>query len=226
MKTCVLLRPPAFAERSAPSQGSDALVGYGAVFYDPRNPEQTQYMLEPGVAERLDPHAFDRTLRERPGVLGYFNHDSNLVLGRVPDTMRVWTDAAGLRYEINAGNSPTWQNIREAVARRDVRGSSFQFGNWTDEFHKEGDLIVRAITDLTLFEVGPVTFPAYTGTTAAIAGGAAPRSSRSTTPKMDDVIRRIRLAEAQQFDMEQANAPAQLDRAARLAAALAWDSNN
>jgi HK97 family phage prohead protease len=153
--------------------GTGSLRGYAAVFYDPRRPAGTEYELfsdgELRVVERLDPHAFDRALRERQDVRALFNHEASQILGRTAaGTLRLSVDATGLRYEVDLPTSPPGQVVAEAVRRGDVTGSSFAFIPTREDWTEQGELVIVTVRDLDLFDVGPVTYPAYNGTSAGL----------------------------------------------------------
>jgi Escherichia/Staphylococcus phage prohead protease len=121
-----------------------------------------------GFRERIEPGAFDKT--EMSDVRGLFNHDSNYVLGRTKSkTVRLSVDKKGLNYEIDL---PDTQTIRDLVLapieRGDVDQSSFGFivGGGNDEWVEddEGRLIRTIHRVAELFDVSPVTFPAYRDT--------------------------------------------------------------
>lgn len=134
------------------------IVGHGAVFN--RRSENLG-----GFREVIMPGAFDGVLQD--DVRALFNHDSNFVLGRsLAKTLELSIDSDGLRYDILA---PDTQTIRDLVLaplqRGDISQSSFQFRvardgeNW---FEDEDGVIVREIHKVArLYDVGPVTFPAY-----------------------------------------------------------------
>jgi HK97 family phage prohead protease len=149
-------------------QTRDWIVGYAAMF--------GVDSLDLGdFIERIDPGAFsivkERRGRKRPlETRALFNHDPNHVLGRFPETLRMTVDERGLRYEILPPASRP--DIIESIRRGDIRGSSFSFTvapggeRWADE----GGRSIRTITAIdSLFDVGPVTFPAYPETHAAVA---------------------------------------------------------
>ena len=48
--------------------------------------------------------------------------------------------------------------------RGEITGSSFGFIVTNEEVRREGNLVIREITDVELFDVGPVTYPAYQAT--------------------------------------------------------------
>lgn len=168
------------------------IAGYGAVFYRAGDPT-TEYVLWDDsygkAVERILAGAFDRTLREKADVRSLFNHDSNIVLGRTTSkTLDLAVDTIGLRYE---ATPPDTQLVRDQVlapiGRGDVSGSSFMFvpmaARWTQEVIEGRTIDIREISDVELWEVGPVTFPAYEGT-----------SSEARSVLRDEVQRQQRLA--------------------------------
>lgn len=140
--------------------------GYAAVFYNAENPG-TQYQLWQDSFERIRPGAFSRAIAEAHDVRGLFNHDDEWVLGRVSSgTLRLSVDEVGLRYEIDESpTDPQWASVASKIDRGDVDGSSFAFiptrVTWQQETIGKQTIEVRWIEDLNLYDVGPVTFPAY-----------------------------------------------------------------
>jgi HK97 family phage prohead protease len=158
---------PLRIERRAADQGSSEdlwLVGYGAVF-NSDSVEMDDFI------EQISPEAF-RVVQERRGrkralqTRGLYNHDPNYVLGRYPDTLKLSVDEVGLRYELLLPKAR--HDIAELVERGDIRGSSFSFtiADGGEQWSKRDDgRHIRTVTAIDdLFDVGPVTFPAYTGT--------------------------------------------------------------
>ncbi|QDV67185.1 Caudovirus prohead protease [Rosistilla carotiformis] len=151
--------------RSGSGDDSPSMIrGYGAVYYR-EGDESTEYWLWDDIVERIRPGAFDRSIAEQQDVRGLFNHDPNQVLGRTASgTMRLRSDAVGLAYEIDDDpNSPMHVNIGRMIDRGDVSGSSFWFRPSRVSWTETDDYAVRWIEDVDLYDVGPVTFPAYDG---------------------------------------------------------------
>lgn len=149
--------------------GKQVLTGYGAVFYR-EGDEGTEYQMFPDLVERIAPTAFTRALKEKHDAAGLFNHDPNMLLGRVAaGTMRLSVDKTGLRYEIDLGDTTAAKDVAANVARGDVTGSSFAFRatkqTWSEQ---EDGPDVRTIEDVDLYDTGPVVFPAYAGTTTGL----------------------------------------------------------
>ena len=149
------------------------LSGYAAVFYRDGD-EGTQYELwpargtEPRAVERIDRYAFDEIMKKPTrDAAALFNHNPDLLLGREKSgTLRLSVDDQGLRYEVDPDeDNPVWKQVRQAVKRGDIDGSSFQFYVEEDEWTRNSDLEVRVIKRIArLIDVGPVTFPAYQAT--------------------------------------------------------------
>lgn len=150
--------------------GASVIVGYGAVFYVPGD-KTTEYELWPGAVERIRPGCFSRAIREKQDCRGLYNHDDDYVLGRVGNgTLRLMEDQKGLRYEVDAIDANDVQDLCKKIGRGDIPGSSFSFvpTKVTWETDKASGMEIRWIEDCDLFDVGPVTYPAYAGTTTAV----------------------------------------------------------
>lgn len=144
---------------------SQRIVGYGAVFYDGSAGTEFTFL---GIHERIMPGAFDRALRE-DDVRGLFNHNPDNVLARTgAGTLALAVDAKGLRYEIAPPATRLASDLLAVLARGDVTGSSFSFEVLNQQWREEGDEVIREIQDVKLWDVGPVTFPAYSATTSGI----------------------------------------------------------
>jgi len=131
-----------------------------------------------GFVERVLPGAFTKTLLEGD-IRSLFNHDPNIVLGRKAANTLVLTDqAAALRYEVTPADTQTIRDlVIEPMRRGEVTGSSFSFRTVRDEWrapedsdnhHKSAGLWERDLTEAQLFDVGPVTFPAYVQSDSAV----------------------------------------------------------
>lgn len=123
-----------------------------------------------GFREVIAPGAFDDVLGD--DVRALFNHDPNAILGRsTAGTLRVGVDAAGLTYEIDPPDTQAARDLLVSMERGDVRESSFGFrvargGDTWDE--NDDGVLIRTITKVArLYDVSPVTFPAYPDTDAA-----------------------------------------------------------
>jgi len=149
--------------------GTATITGYASVFYREGEPG-TEYRLFDTVYERIAPGAFERAIDE-DDVRALFNHDSNFVLGRnAAGTLRLTEDSVGLRYEIEPPDTEQARGVLASVERGDVSGSSFAFIPTRTKISEEEGRTVREIRAVELFDVGPVTYPAYPATTSGVRG--------------------------------------------------------
>lgn len=143
--------------REAGEGAGRTLTGYAAVF-DAWSEDLG------GFRERLEPGAF-RTATSGD-VRALWNHDPAFVLGRTTNgTLRLEEDAHGLRVEIDPPESPLYAGFLENVRRGDVTQMSFGFSVVADEksYGPNGER-QRVLKEVRLYEVSPVTFPAYAQT--------------------------------------------------------------
>jgi len=122
-----------------------------------------------GFVERIASGAFDGAIDDP--VVGLFNHNPDKLLARTPDTMKLKENDTGLLYDMLLGTDEVARFVAEKVQRRDLTGSSFAFiiAEDGDTWEKGDDGIVkRTITNIErVFDVGPVTFPAYEATSVS-----------------------------------------------------------
>jgi HK97 family phage prohead protease len=118
-----------------------------------------------GFRETVNAGAFDKTLKEGDDIVSAWNHDPLWVLGRRSnDTLTFAKKADGLEYDVELDEDDAiHRHFARRVERRDVTGSSFTFRTIRDEwkYNKENKPDERELLEVQLFEIGPVTFPAY-----------------------------------------------------------------
>lgn len=122
-----------------------------------------------GFRERIAPGAFAKTIGSAD-IRALWNHDANIVLGRNKSgTLRLSEDAAGLAFEVDM---PDTQYVRDLVmspiARGDVNQCSFGFYTVSDKWAKVDGEWLRTLLEVELFDVSPVTYPAYQQTDVAV----------------------------------------------------------
>lgn len=155
-----------FDVRAERKDGKAFIKGYAAVF------NQMSEDLG-GFREIIEPGAFAEALKT-DDVVGLYNHDRNLVLGRMSaGTLDLEEDEKGLRYKIEVPDTMAGRDLVESVERGDVVGSSFGFRVGTADWvtREVGDDVIDVHLVKTvkrLFDVGPVTFPAYPQTEAEV----------------------------------------------------------
>ena len=179
--------------------GRPVIVGYGAVFYNASDPG-TEYEMWPGFKERIGRGAFDGVDDDTRAL---FNHDGNQVLGRKSaGTLRLSVDDVGLRYEIDSPDTQQGRDVGTLIERGDVTGSSFSFsmqgGQQSHDDRSEPGCTIRTIERVGgLYDVGPVTFPAYssacTGIRSAEDAGEAQASLDAYRREQEAVAVKMRL---------------------------------
>lgn len=131
------------------------ITGYASVF-------NTFYDLWSGMREQVAPGAFAKTIRQ-DDIRALWNHNPDYVLGRTQaETLMLAEDQKGLRYEIIAPDTSIANDLMISIKRKDVTQSSFGFNivEQSLKYDKEKDLVSRTLTEVKLFDVSPVTFPA------------------------------------------------------------------
>ena len=136
------------------AEDSKPVAGYGSVF-------NAQSEDLGGFREIIAPGAFDGRLDD--DVRALFNHDPNLILGRTKSgTLKLSVDDEGLRYDVDFPNTTLANDLRTSIQRGDVDQSSFAFTVDEDDFEERDGVIIRTIHKVKrLFDVSPVTYPAY-----------------------------------------------------------------
>lgn len=143
---------------------ADEIEGYAAVF------DQVAEIM-PGFREVVRAGAFTRTLAEGADVRAFWNHNPDMVLGRTGSgTLALTEDDHGLRYVIRPPDTQWARDAMVSIARGDVNQSSFMFAAVVDRWtHDEAaGYSLRELIDVELFDVSPVAFPAYAGTTVGV----------------------------------------------------------
>ena len=132
------------------------LAGYAAVF-------DVSADIGGWWIERIAPGAFAEAIGG--DVRALVDHDAGRVIGRTKSgTLRLSEDSRGLLCEIDIPNTTDGNDLWELVERGDISGMSFGFRVTKQEWDETGDMPVRTIQAVDLFEVSAVAFPAYDDT--------------------------------------------------------------
>lgn len=145
------------------------ITGYAAVFYNGDPGTEYDIYGDGYLFERIMPGAFDRAIAE-DDVRALENHDKNRVLGRTKaGTLRLFADSIGLRYEIDSPDTSVSRDLMTNIGLGNIDGSSFSF-IMTDnnEIRMENGKRILEVTGVRLFDVGPVTFPAYASASSGV----------------------------------------------------------
>lgn len=138
--------------------GTPVIVGHASL-YDSRSENLG------GFYETIERGAFTPELIEKSDVRALINHDQNLILGRsTSGTLKLEADEKGLRYEFDVPDTSYGKDLLVSMKRGDINSSSFAFtvkrDTWSND--EEGNNI-RTINEIErLYDVSPVTYPAYT----------------------------------------------------------------
>lgn len=137
------------------------LIGYAAMFN-----LKSERMF--GFRERVSPGAFTDTLTN-DDVRALIDHDTARIIGRNrAGTLRLKEDERGLLIEVDIPDTSVGRDLIVSVNRGDITGQSFGFTTLTDEWNVENGEDVRTLRKVKLYDVGPVTYPAYPDTTIAV----------------------------------------------------------
>ncbi len=153
-------------ERAADAPGDGfTLEGYGAIFDSPTRIDSWEGMFDEIIARG----AFTKTIAERKPVI-QFDHGRDVATGSVPigAIEEVREDKLGLFVRARMHDNARVEPIRQAIASGAIDGMSFRFQVVREEWDESGDIPVRTILEVKLFELGPVVFPQYESTTVGV----------------------------------------------------------
>lgn len=120
--------------------------------------------------EKVKRGAFQESL-DKDDIRALFNHDPNYVLGRnKAGTLQLKEDEHGLLVKIMPPDTAWAKDLRTSIERGDINQMSFGFTVEEDEWRYEDGYDVRELKKVKLFDVSPVTFPAYTATDVGVRG--------------------------------------------------------
>ncbi len=125
----------------------------------------------PGYMEKVRKGAFDESLTSGDEIKSYFNHNPNFVLATTKSTppLELNSTDEGLVFDSPIPPTTYGEDLAVNLERGNVRGASFSFTVEEDELIiDKDDIYHREIIKATLYEVGPVTNPAYPQTEVGV----------------------------------------------------------
>lgn len=144
-----------------------------------------------GFKERFMPGAFTKWLNRSPNdprgkadVVAKYNHDDSAVLGRTTNgTLELQETDKGLIFRATPPEgTPTTAEVLPLIRGGYVYGASFAFAladargeTWDED---PAGNVTRTITDAALFDVSPVTHPAYPNSSVGLRSLSAWREAR------------------------------------------------
>lgn len=183
--------PTEFRSKIEKRGGSDRLVieGYAYRFH-----KRSQNLG--GFVEQILPGA-GAEAAEQDDIRALFNHDASLILGRnTSGTLRAAEDSEGLYYEVDADMRQSYvADLAIAMERGDVNQSSFGFKAITTDWGlTEDDFPLRSVEKMSLFDISPVTYPAYLSSTSGLGARAVEDfyESRGIAPDSVSLVEAIR----------------------------------
>jgi HK97 family phage prohead protease len=168
------------------------VTGYAAVFNSPSE--------DMGFIEYIEPGAFRDALKTSD-VRALFNHDPNYILARTASgTLRLEEDGKGLRYQFDAPATTFGNDFLTMLRRGDISQSSFGFTvgeqAWEEKRAADGSTQhIRRIKKIDrLFDVSPVTYPAYPDTEVALRAMSGDMGSKGSAPDVDAAVKSLAAA--------------------------------
>ncbi len=139
------------------------MIGHAAVFGEPTD-------IGGWFREQIEPGAFSASIKD-DDIRALWNHNPDHVLGRnIANTLTLAEDETGLMTTITPPDTQVARDLAVSIERGDISQMSFAFQTLVEEWISgEGkDLDLRKIKKVRLYDVSPVTFPAYDGTDIAM----------------------------------------------------------
>ena len=118
--------------------------------------------------EKVRKGAFSQTI-EKDDIRALFNHDPNYVLGRnKAGTLELKEDETGLYVRIIPPDTQAARDLITSIERGDINQMSFGFTVEEEKWDTVEGIDVRELRKVKLFDVSPVTFPAYPSTDVGV----------------------------------------------------------
>jgi len=154
------INTPAKIEKRADG-GIGSIVGYPIVY--------NKDSEDMGFIERIAPGAAKKALK-RSDIRGLKNHDPSLIFARQGVNLTFKEDKDGLSYVASPIDTQNYRETAKEVEAGLLTGQSFGFTILADEWKDlDTDKPKRTITEIgEIFDVGPVTYPAYQDTSVAL----------------------------------------------------------
>lgn len=143
------------------AEGKPVIEGHAAVF------GKKEEIF--GFTEEVAPGAFRQSLLE-DDIRALFNHNDDFVLGRNRSgTLDLKEDDTGLFMRIFPPDTQTARDLLVSIERGDISGASIGFEVKDEEWSTRDGMPHRVLKRAKLWDVSPVTFPAFPTTDVSIA---------------------------------------------------------
>ena len=118
--------------------------------------------------EKIRAGAFKASV-EKDDIRALWNHDANYVLGRNrAKTLELAETDKGLKVRIHPPDTQWARDLTESIKRGDVTQMSFGFLVEKESWSVENGEDIRTLEQVKLYDVSPVTFPAYLDTDVGV----------------------------------------------------------
>lgn len=154
------------AVRAAAESDKPTISGYAAVF------GELSMVLDSwwdSFRERIERGAFAASIAD-DDVRALWNHNADFPIGRVKNkTLSLWEDVRGLAFAIMPPATQLAQDFVATIRDGYVDAMSFGFTVLDEEWDEDAEgQLIRTLKKIKLYEVSPVTFPAYPQTEAQV----------------------------------------------------------
>lgn len=154
-----------FEMRGEGDQEGRCIYGYAAVFGKETDMGWYTEIIEAG--------AFDEAINSSDCRALFNHHPDHLLARQSSGTLRLSIDATGLAYEFDTPDTTMGNDLLVMIGRQDLKESSFAFTiseqvweeTQTEDDGWEYKRIIKKVE--RLYDVAPVTYPAYGDTTVA-----------------------------------------------------------
>jgi len=155
------------------------LEGYASMFGNSYDLGRFDEVVEAG--------AFSRALAEEQDVRALIDHDPARIIGRTKNgTLEMEEDNKGLFTRIHLPDTQEARDLATLVERGDLDAMSFGFTVKGDRWEKSEGRNTRYISDVDIFDISVVAFPASPTTSVAL------RSMEAADAEIEAVLRRRR----------------------------------
>lgn len=167
-----------FEVRAADDGEGQRVEGYAAVFDDEAD-------IGGFFRERIAPGAFAAALQRGDDVVFLINHEGLPLARTRSGTLHLSEDARGLRVEsVLDPEDPDVRRVLPKMRRGDLDRMSFAFAPTRQEWDESGEIPLRTIHEVRLYDVSVVTEPAYAGTDIGLRSLGAHRAARNIPARL------------------------------------------
>ncbi len=120
-----------------------------------------------GFKEKIRKGAFAKSIKNGD-IRALFNHNPDHILGRTSaGTLSLEEVDEGLAVSIDVPDTTIAKDLTTSMKRGDITQMSFGFQTIKDKWEEVAGKSIRELLEVKLFDVSPVTFPAYPQTSVS-----------------------------------------------------------